>query len=586
MLLLTSVATAQRVDSPVAGQQMETLAVVNGQPISRQQVANECLRRFGENVLEDIVNKQLVLNECRRRNVVITEQDVIEDIRATAARFGLSADRYMNEIARNRGVAPEKLRNEHWHRLATRRLAEQDLTVTQEEIAKQMEFEFGESIQVREIAVNTRQEAEQILQEARANPADFERLAKVHSVDMNSASMGGMLPPVRRHSGFPQLEDVAFAMQPGEVSDIIQLEDKFIILKCETIRPAMVLTPEQETQVREELISTISENKLKEAAIDLFMDLQQRVNIVNVMNDEQLSREMPGVAAMVDQTRITRQMVAEECIARFGRDMLETEIMRTLMIQELRKANMQVSSEDINHEIARVAAQYGFLKSDGSPDINGWVAFTTRDDPSKEPFYLEDEVWPSVAMRMLVEDSVTVTDEDLQKSFESNFGPRVEVLVVMLSDQRTALKVWRMATANPDREYFGQLAGEYSIDPTSQMNYGEVPPIRRHGGSSELENEAFALQPGEISRVVQAGQHWVIMYCKGQTTPRITDFEVVRDELYADIFEKKVRIATAERYYQVRESAQIDNFLAGTSQTGQDAVRAAQQQSPNANRKP
>jgi len=41
----------------------------------------------------------------------------------------------------------------------------------------------------------------------------------------------------------------------------------------------------------------------------------------------------------------------------------------------------------------------------------------------------------------------------------------------------------------------------------------------------------------------------------------------VRDELFADIFEKKQRIEMARHFTHLREGAAIDNFLAGTSQS-------------------
>ena len=60
-----SLVNAQQPPGPqVDQQQIETMAVVNGQPITRQHLANECVRRFGEDVLKAIIKKQLVFNEC------------------------------------------------------------------------------------------------------------------------------------------------------------------------------------------------------------------------------------------------------------------------------------------------------------------------------------------------------------------------------------------------------------------------------------------------------------------------------------------------------------------------------------------
>jgi hypothetical protein len=246
----------------------------------------------------------------------------------------------------------------------------------------------------------------------------------------------------------------------------------------------------------------------------------------------------------------------------------------------LEQNGLQVTQDDVNAEISRAAESIGHLNPDGTVDVDRWLEFVTGNDLSKVDFYIEDEVWPTVATKKLVENQVSVSQEDMQKGFEANFGPRVEVLVVVTSDHRQALKVWNMATANKSAEYFGQLAFQYSIEPASKNNYGQVPPIQRHGGREELEKEAFAMQTGEISKVIQVGEHWVIMYCTGQTEPVVTDFDAVKDELHRNILEKKMRLAMYEKFQQVREAAQVDNFLAGTSQTGSDAIRSARQSTP------
>ena len=48
----------QQQQQPIANnQQMQILAVVNGSQITRDHLAKECMRRFGESVVEDMVNK-------------------------------------------------------------------------------------------------------------------------------------------------------------------------------------------------------------------------------------------------------------------------------------------------------------------------------------------------------------------------------------------------------------------------------------------------------------------------------------------------------------------------------------------------
>jgi len=575
LVALPVAAVAQAAPQQPPRKPLEVLAVVNGQQVTRQQIANECMRRFGEDVLESIVNKMLVLEQCQRNGIQITEQDVNDDIVEKAKKFGMSGERYVQLICSRRQITVDRLKNDIiWNELALRRLAAAHTQVSEAEIQQRLEFEFGQKIQVRQITVDVESKARELFAAVSANPEDFGKLAKDHSIDPNSASVRGLLPPIRRNSGLPEFEDVAFGLEPGQVSDVFSLGNTFVILKCERIFPAMELTGEQLAEAKERVREGLSKEKLAESATKMFKKMQQSVELVNVMNDPERSKQMPGVAAIINGKQILKNQVGEECITRFGTNMLETEINRVMLMQALEDNGIQVTQDDVNREIDRAASSLGYVKEDGSVDMARWLAFVTSDEPDKIDFYIEDQVWPTVALKMLVEDGVTITEEDLKKGFEANFGPRVEVLAIVANDHRHALKVWNMASGNPQAEFFGQLANQFSVEPASKANFGEVPPIQRHGGRPELEAEAFSLEPGEISKVVQVGDNWITMYCLGRTQPRVTDFEAVRGELNDNIREKKLRLAMGKRFQAMREDAQIDNFLAGTSQTGKAAVRA------------
>ena len=97
-----------------------------------------------------------------------------------------------------------------------------------------------------------------------------------------------------------------------------------------------------------------------------------------------------------------------------------------------------------------------------------------------------------------------------------------------------------MARTKPTAEYFGDLAAEYSIESSSRVLRGEVPPIKKHGGQPVLEEEAFSLKPGELSGVIQVEDRCIILFCEGFTQPTNVHFAAVRDLIYEDIFEKKL----------------------------------------------
>ena len=82
--------------------------------------------------------------------------------------------------------------------------------------------------------------------------------------------------------------------------------------------------------------------------------------------------------------------------------------------------------------------------------------------------YLRDSVWPSAALKKLTGGSIQVTKTTSHKGFEANYGERVRCRAIVLGDMRRAQEVWAKARQNPSMDYFGDLAEEYSIEPTAR----------------------------------------------------------------------------------------------------------------------
>src|SRR5438270_7779816 len=59
-----------------AAQKPQVVAVVNNEEIGRQELAQECLTHYGKEVLEEMVNKYLIVQYCQPRNVIVGKQEV------------------------------------------------------------------------------------------------------------------------------------------------------------------------------------------------------------------------------------------------------------------------------------------------------------------------------------------------------------------------------------------------------------------------------------------------------------------------------------------------------------------------------
>lgn len=566
----TRVATATApTATPTTGNELKVLAVVNGEQIGRQELATECLRRYGEEVLETLVNRQVIMQACQQRGVNVTERDVEDEITRLAKKFKIPKDRWLAMLLQERGISEEQYRQEiMWPTLALRALAANKLDITDDDMRRAFESEFGAKVKVRIITVKDQGKAKDIHAQVVADPSRFGEYAKNLSEDPNSASAHGLIPPVAKHVGDPEIERVVFSLKEGEVSPVLFVGGRYHILKCDKHLPETLIPKQNLEHAREMIYDKLHDEKLREASSELFQDLQQKAQVVNVYNDPQLRAQYPGVAAQINGKPLTIAYLSEECIIRHGQEVLEGEINRKILTQELRRKKQQVTQEDIDQEIDRAAKLYGYVKADGTADLVAWQKSLEQNDGATVDLYIRDAVWPTVALKKLVGPSVKVDNADMEKGFEANYGERVEVLAIVVNEHREAQKVWEMARELPNDTNFGKLAEQYSIDPISRGNGGRVPPIRMHSGQPILEKAAFEMKPGELSGIIVIEDKYVILRCVGRTRPIVTDFNAVKDELYNDLLEKKMRVAMAREFEAVKEAAQVDNFLAGTSQDG------------------
>jgi len=539
------------------------VATVNTRRILSEELAKECRKRYGKEILESIVNKRLIVVECERQGVKVTKAEITAEVERMAKRFNIPVDQWMKMLKQERNITPEQYANDIiWPTLALRKLAGEQLAVTPQELQVEYDVQYGEAVRARLIAVSDLQKAKKLQAKAAAKPEDFGNLAKDYSEDAPSASAKGVINPIRKHGSYKEIEEAVFSMADGDVSPVIHAGGQYVILKREGSVPARKVNYEQ---VAPRLEEVIRDRKMRTVAQDVFRQLQENAKVENVWNDPEKREKMPGVAATLNGSPITVRELDEECIARHGLETLDGMINRKVLEEAIQRHEITITAEDLNKEIARAALAGVKPKRDGSADVEAWLKLVTQKQGIPLEAYRNDVVWPSVALKRLVGDTVKVTDEDLRKGYESNFGPRAKCLAIVLDNQRRAQQVFEMARKNNTPQYFGDLAEQYSVDAASRSMRGEIPPIRKHQGRPILEDEAFAMKPGEVSGVIQVEDRYVILRCEGQTKPANVEFESVRNDIYEDIHEKKLRLAMADKFQELQEAATVDNYLAGTS---------------------
>lgn len=111
-----------------------------------------------------------------------------------------------------------------------------------------------------EAAKRTKDEAKAMAQkvaaEAKAKSGEFAKLAEKYTDDPSGKSKGGDLGFFKQDQMVKEFSDVAFAMQPGSVSDVVESPFGFHIIKVETVQEAKSVPLEQaQKEIAEKLIA-------------------------------------------------------------------------------------------------------------------------------------------------------------------------------------------------------------------------------------------------------------------------------------------------------------------------------------------
>jgi peptidyl-prolyl cis-trans isomerase C len=113
-----------------------------------------------------------------------------------------------------------------------------------------------------------RKKAQEVLDRARKGD-DFAKLAEQYSDDPGSNKKGGEYDFFPRGQMIPEFDNVAFALKPGEISDIVPTQFGFHIIKLEARRPG---PPPSDPKVRQRIIDKMKQKKIEERIAEITKD--------------------------------------------------------------------------------------------------------------------------------------------------------------------------------------------------------------------------------------------------------------------------------------------------------------------------
>lgn len=160
-----------------------------------------------------------------------------------------------------------------------------------------------------------RKKAEDVLAEAKKSPEQFDALARKHSQDPGSAANGGDLGPIRRGLMVKPFEDAVFGMAPGSISEPIETEFGYHIIKLTEVKGAAQSFEGVRGQIRAEL--------MYQRALAKFVEVAESFS--NIVYEQSTSLE-PAAAEHKLEVQKSDWMSREDAAKFFKNDVLANAI--------------------------------------------------------------------------------------------------------------------------------------------------------------------------------------------------------------------------------------------------------------------
>lgn len=319
------------------------VARVNGEPVTLRQLLEPLLASRGLALLLNIAQLDLAKQDARAAHVTVSEDDirheqsltldkmfhdVLQKEQEQLAEAEFKKDTAGAEAIRRRirddqdKLLLQYLEREHYSRVEydiviefnayLRKAAEVQLQgkITDDLVEKQFGLEYGETVRCRVIELANMREVQEA-QRRLAAKEDFAGVARTMSRNTLTAPLGGEMQPFSiQAQGYPdEFRQLAFSLQPGQVSDPLNLKGSWYLIKLEQkLAPKAVKFAAVKESLRASMFERLTEEVMKQLRDNLAQQVFQRLAI----EDPTLARQFDELKAKQEGAIKGREKINEQ----------------------------------------------------------------------------------------------------------------------------------------------------------------------------------------------------------------------------------------------------------------------------------
>ncbi|TJX13780.1 foldase [Tissierella creatinini] len=265
--------------------QKEVVAKVNDVEITKEELYAQLVEQNGDAALNSLISEKIMEAEVDAKGITVSDEEIQENIDEMTEYYG--GEEEMNNALTQYNLTMDDMKENIINNLQLQKILEPYIKITDEEIKEYFTtnkayLDQAEEVKASHILVETKESADEVKEKLNGG-ADFAELAKEYSTDTSNSQNGGSLGFFGKGEMVPEFENVAFALKVDEISEPVQTEYGYHIIKVEDHKEAKEATLEEsEDDIRKALI----QEKMGEAYNTWYTEMQGQYEITNYLTEK------------------------------------------------------------------------------------------------------------------------------------------------------------------------------------------------------------------------------------------------------------------------------------------------------------